>query len=349
MPLALLRFPFLIQKVIFEEIDLLAVLSITTLSKKSRATARETACLRHYKFHLRYLERESFRLEQKFEDQNNNIFDFLLIDQARPPCPCPLWHIGNQEVRIGCSESSTLAYVYSDNISNFATETLRYLSITLPNLSVTLEFRTHDAETFRRTVHSVEGAEEIKEISVGESREPQDEFVKVVLDESQRAKNLNLRFSICNNFVYPTRVPLKFDSISMTSAGWISRNTFIKLFLSCKSVELHGKDFKDEDITAIFRAWTEGSSLEFLQFFGNLDFYREKTLGSILEGFAGAAPVRNTFINFWRRGQLHIARPGEGKCYRIQQRNAQTTALVCIVDNYIVLTTNFEIVNNALQ
>ncbi|EGT57621.1 hypothetical protein CAEBREN_21545 [Caenorhabditis brenneri] len=250
MTIGLLRFPFLVQKQIFEEIDLLAVLSITMLSKKSHATAK--ACLRHHKYHLCYDEDYSILLERKFETEDGHTLDLVLIDQARPLFPYQLWRIGNQEVLIKSTsiESNgsitTLTQVYCDNILDFAMETLQYLSRLLPKLSVTMELKARSVDNFRKTMQSVKSAGEMEEISVVEhirDRDPvsQHELVKLVLDECQRVKHLTVAIPTPDNFEYPTNMPFNFDSISMDTARWVSKEHFIKLFLSCKQVELHSK------------------------------------------------------------------------------------------------------------
>ncbi|CAL2027979.1 unnamed protein product [Caenorhabditis brenneri] len=352
MTIALLRFPFLVQKQIFEEIDLLSVLSITMLSKKSHATAR--ACLRHHNYHLRYVEDQSIRLERKFEKEDGHILILVLIGQTPPPFPFELWRIGNQEIAIESTRNesrgtiSTITHVYSDNILDFATETLQYLSRLLPKLSVTLELKARSVESFRKTMKSVESASEIKEINVEEhawNRDPvsQNEFVKLVLDECQQAKKLCIIIQTPDNFEYPTSVQFKFDSISMVSAEWVSRDHFIKLFLSCKKVQLYSKNFNDEDLAAIFKAWTEGSSLEYLEFVGLGTFYRGKTLNSSLEVLPGAAPVKNALIQTEVFTRSHVETFGEGKCCLIQQNDKQKTALVCINYKSVILTTDFKI------
>ncbi|CAL2027981.1 unnamed protein product [Caenorhabditis brenneri] len=352
MTIGLHRFPFLVQKVIFEEIDLLAVLYITTLSKKSKATA--IACLRHHKYHLRYVEDHSFQLERKFLHEDGHVLVLVLIDQTPPPFPCQIWRIGNQEVPVESTSNessgtiSTITHVYSDNLFDFATETLQYLSRLLSKLSVTIKLKARSVDIFRRTMKSVESAGEIEEINVEENvwdRDPvsQNELVKSVLDESQKAKKLCVTIPTPDNFEYPTSVPFKFDSISMASTGWISRNHFIKLFLSCKKVQLKWKNFNDEDLAAIFKAWTEGSPLEVLQFLGTQHFYIGKTLDRILEGIPGATPVKNAIVSPGMFTGPRIITFGEGKCYRIQQRDGQTTALVFIYIYSVVLSTKFQI------
>ncbi|EGT57580.1 hypothetical protein CAEBREN_22027 [Caenorhabditis brenneri] len=352
MTIALLRFPFLVQKVIFEEIDLLAVLSIAMLSKKSNATAR--ACLRQHKYHLRYFENVSFQLVRKFSNEDGNTLVLALLDRSLVESPYQLWPIGYQEVPIESTsnESSgtilTLTKVYCDNTSDFAMETLQYLSRLLPKLSLTLKLKTQNVETFRRIMQSVRSVNELKEIDVGSfdnGSGPQDELVKLILDESHRAKNLFVYFQTSDNFVYPTSVPFSFDSVFMTTPGWISRDHFIRMFLSCKKVQLQWKDFDDEDLTAIFKAWTEGSSLEYLEFVGAGIFHQGKTLDNILEEFPGAVPVRIAEIPTGLSTGLHFVRFGEGKCYLIQRKNGQTKALVCIYHYSVILTTNFQIGN----
>ncbi|CAL2027980.1 unnamed protein product [Caenorhabditis brenneri] len=352
MTISLLRFPFLVQKVIFEEIDLLALISITMLSKKSKATA--SACLRHHKYHLRYYEDYSIRLERKFEKEDGQLLVLVLIDPTPPLCPHQMWRIGNQEVLIKSkiNESngtvSTLTHVHSDNVSDFATETLQYLSRLLPKISVTLKLKARTVDTFRKTMKSVKGAGEIKDIKIVEQfwdRDPvsQNELVKLVLDKSQRAKNLSVYFLTAENFEYPLSVPFKFDYVSMISTRWISRDHFIKLFLSCKKVDLKWKNFNDEDLAAIFKAWTEGSPLEVLQFLGTQHFYIGKTLDRILEGIPGATPVKNAIVSPGMFTGPRIITFGEGKCYLIQQNNGQTTALVYNVYQSIMLSTKFQI------
>ncbi|EGT57584.1 hypothetical protein CAEBREN_04621 [Caenorhabditis brenneri] len=351
MTIGLLRFPFLVQKVIFEEIDLLSALTIAMLSKKSHATVR--TCLRHHNYHLRYDEDYSIRLERKFGKKDGHALVLFLIDQDRPLFSCQLWRIGSQEVftKSMSTESngsiSTRTSVCCDNKLDFATETLQYLSRLLPKLSLTLKLKARSVETFRKTMKSVESAEEINEISVVEhvwDRDPvsQNEFVKVVLDESQRAKNLSVHFLPSNNFEYPTSVPFKFDYVSMISTSWISRDHFIKLFLSCKKVHLKWKNFEDEDLAAIFKAWTEGSPLEVLQFLGTQNFYLGKIL-DFLKQLPGAAPVKNAIISTGIFTRPSIITFGEGKCYLIQQSNGQKTALVYTVYQSIMLSTKFQI------
>ncbi|CAL2027983.1 unnamed protein product [Caenorhabditis brenneri] len=350
MTISLLRFPFLVQKEIFEEIDLLAVLSITTLSKKSQAIV--IACLRHHKYHLCYDEDYNILLERKFGKEDGHILNLVLIDQARPLFPCQLRRIGNQEVPIKSTtiESNglitTLTEVYCDNILDFAMETLQYLSRLLPRLSVTMELKAHDVDTFRRTMRSVESVGEIKEITVVESfrnryPDPQDEYVKLVLEESQRVKQLAIRVRTSDNFEYPTRVPFQFDSISMVSAGWISREHFIKLFLSCKTVVLERKNFNNEDLVAIFKSWTDGSRLEYLQFHGTFGFYHGKTLTEIVGELPGATAVRNAIVP--TGSTFRVVTFGEDECFLIQQSDGQTRALVYIVYHTIMLSTNFRI------
>ncbi|CAL2027978.1 unnamed protein product [Caenorhabditis brenneri] len=350
MTIGLLRFPFLVQKQIFEEIDLLAVLSITMLSKKSHATAK--ACLRHHKYHLCYDEDYSILLERKFETEDGHTLDLVLIDQARPLFPYQLWRIGNQEVVIKSTsiESNgsitTLTQVYCDNILDFAMETLQYFSRLLPKLSVTMELKARSVHTFRRTMQSVESAAEIEEINVEEhvwDRDPvsQHELVKLVLDECQRVKQLTVKVQTPNNFEYPTSMPFNFDSVSINTAGWISREHFIKLFLSCKQVELHSKNFNDEDLTAIFKSWTEGSRLEYLQFDGTFGFYNGKTLIEIVGELPGATAVRNAIVS--TGSTPRVVTFGEDECFLIQQNDGQTRALVYIFYQTIMLSTNFRI------
>ncbi|EGT57568.1 hypothetical protein CAEBREN_00984 [Caenorhabditis brenneri] len=206
-----------------------------------------------------------------------------------------------------------------------------------------------DAEAFRRTIQSVESAEEIKELNVhGPSwhRTPvyQDEVAKLVLDECRRAKKLRLAIYTSKNFVYPTTaMPFNFDLINVTSAHWVPREHFIKLFLSCKKVHLQRKNFTDEDLTAIFKAWTEDSRLEYLQLNGLWNFYQGKTLGSVFEEFPGAAPVRKAIVPVELFKDSLVVKFGEGKCYWIQQRDGKTTALVYLFFQTITLSTNFRI------
>ncbi|EGT57593.1 hypothetical protein CAEBREN_18177 [Caenorhabditis brenneri] len=346
MTIALLRFPFLVQKVIFEEIDLLAVLSIKMLSKKFDETVR--VCLRHHKYHLRYVEDVSFRLERKFSNEDGgNMLVLALLNRSLVELPCQLWRIGDQEVPVESTSNesngtiSTLTKVYCDSVSDFAMETLQYLSRLLPKLSLTLKLKTENVETFRKIMQSVRSVNELKEIEVGtfdgSGLGPQDELVKLILDESRRTKNLFLYFPTSDNFVYPTSVPFSFDSVLMATAGWVSRDHFIKMFLSCKKVQLQWKNFDFEDLNAIFKAWIEGSSLEYLEFVGTS---KGKTLDSILEKFPGAVPVRIAKIPF--KGPQFV-RFDEGKCYLIQRNNEQ--ALVCIFKYSVILTTNFQIGN----
>ncbi|CAL2027984.1 unnamed protein product [Caenorhabditis brenneri] len=242
MTISLLCFPFLVQKVIFEEIDLLAVLSITMLSKKSQATAR--ACLRHHKYHLGYDEDYSIQLERKFEKEDGHILDLVLNDGARPLFPCQEWRIGSQEVLIKSTS-------------------------------------------------------------------------------------------------YPTSMPFNFDSISMDTARWVSKEHFIKLFLSCKQVELDSKNFNNADLTAIFKSWTEGSRLEYLQFEGTFGFYHGKTLTEVVRELPGATAVRNAIVP--AGSTFRTVTFGEDECFLIQQNDGQTRALVYIVYRTIVLSTNFQI------
>ncbi|CAL2027982.1 unnamed protein product [Caenorhabditis brenneri] len=324
MTISLLRFPFLVQRQIFEEMGLLEA----------------------------YVQDDSFRLERQFLKENGNTL-FLELQCFLEP-RFQLWRIGNQEVPIisrsieSNGKISTFAQVYPDNYLNFAAETLQFLSRLLPKLSLTLKLKAQNVECFRRTMQSVESVEEIKEISIVRSSWiknpfPQDELVKLVLDESQRVKNLTVKVQTSDNFEYPTSLPFNFDSISMTSSGWISRDHFIKLFMSCKKVQLQWKNFNEEDLVAIFKAWTEGSLLEVLQFVGAPNFYRGKTLDSILEELPGAAPIRNAIISLGICRRPRVVRFGEGKCFLIQQNDEQTTALVCIVYQSVILTTDFKI------
>ncbi|CAL2027977.1 unnamed protein product [Caenorhabditis brenneri] len=351
MTISLLRLPFLVQRQIFEETGLLEALSIAMLSKKSQATVR--ACLRHHKYHLRYVEDKNIRLERKFLNGNGHILVLLLNDQTPPPASFQQWRFGSHEVAIKSKSKesngviATFTNVVTDNISNFATGILQYLSSLRPKLSLTLE--NSNAEKIRRIVQSVESVKEIKDINFvrpywNRNKGPQDELVKLVLDECQRAKNLNVAIPTSDSFVYPiTTMPFNFDSIFMTTARWVSREHFIKMFLSCKKVQLQWKNFTDDDLTAIFKAWTEGSRLEYLELEGTFDFYRGKKLGSVFRQFPGAAPVRNAIVPEWSIPISEVVRFGEGKCYRMQQRDAQTTALVCINNKSVILTTDFKI------
>ncbi|EGT57553.1 hypothetical protein CAEBREN_06920 [Caenorhabditis brenneri] len=351
MTIRLLRFPFLVQKQIFEEMGLLEALSIAMLSKKSQATVR--ACLRHHKYHLRYVDDQNIRVERKLPNGNGHILVLLLNDRTPPPVSFQLWRFGNHEVAIKSKSKesngviATFTNVVSDNISNFATEILQYLSSLRPKLSLTLGIS--NAEKIRRIMKSVESVEEIKKISVlrpswNSNKSPHDELVKLVLDECQRAKNLSVSIPTSDNFVYPiTTMPFNFDSIFMSTARWVSREHFIKMFLSCKKVQLQWKNFTDEDLTAIFKSWTEGSRLEYLELEGTFDFYRGKKLGGVFRGIPGAAPVRNAIVPGWSIPNSEVVSFGGGKCYRVQQRDGQTTALVCINYKSVILTTDFKI------
>ncbi|CAL2027976.1 unnamed protein product [Caenorhabditis brenneri] len=355
MTIGLLRFPFLVQKQIFEKIDLLAVISITMLSKKSHATAR--ACLSHHKYHLKYVQDNYFRLERTFLNEYGNTLILDLHNQkyCLLRMPHQVWRIGNQEVAIesmttdpdGTLTAST--HVFSDNYVDLTTETLRYLSTLLPKLSLTLTLTVSDAETFRRIMKSVESVEEIEEMNVhGPSwhRVPVylDEVAKLVLDECRRAKKLRLAVHTSENFVYPTTtMPFDFDSINVTSAHWVSREHFIKLFLSCKTVVLDRKDYNDADLIAIFKAWTEGSRLEYLSLHGTVPFYIRTRLDNILKEIPGAVPVRNAIVPAVSIRDSRLVKFSEGKCYRIQQRDGQATALVFIYLYSAMLTTKFQI------
>ncbi|EGT57562.1 hypothetical protein CAEBREN_07605 [Caenorhabditis brenneri] len=355
MPIKLLRFPFLVQKLIFEEVDLLAVISITMLSKKSNAIAR--ACLSHHRYHLKYMQDDYFQLERKFvnEDGNTLILDFHNGKYCHLRSPYQLCRIGKQEVAIESTRTdpdgtlTARTHVFSENYDDFTIETLRYLSTLLPKLSLGLTLRVLDAETFRRTMQSIESVEEIKEMNaVGPSwhRTPvyQDEVAKLVLDECRRAKKLRLAIHTSEDFVYPTTtMPFNFDSINVTSAHWVSRELFIKLFLSCKTVVLDNKDFNDADLTSIFKAWTEGSRLEYLELDGTLNFDQGKTLNSVFEEFPRAAPVKNAIVPAASIRDSWLVKFGEGRCYRIQQRDGQTTALVYIHNYAALLSTKFQI------
>ncbi|EGT57642.1 hypothetical protein CAEBREN_01311 [Caenorhabditis brenneri] len=320
------------------------------LSKKSHATAK--VCLRHHKYHLWYDEDYSILLERKFETEDGHVLNLVLNDGARPLFPCQQWRIGNQEVPIKSTsiESNgsitTLTEVYCDNILDFAIETLQYLSRLLPRLSVTMELKAHDVDTFRRTMRSVESVGEIKEITVVESfrnryPDPQDEYVKLVLEESQRVKQLAIRVRTSDNFEYPTSMPFNFDSVSINTAGWISREHFIKLFLSCKTVVLDRKNFNNEDLVAIFKSWTEGSRLEYFQFHGTFGFYHGKTLTEIVGELPGATAVRNAIVP--TGSAFRVVTFGEDECFMIQQNDGEKRALVYIVYQTIMLSTNFQI------
>ncbi|EGT57643.1 hypothetical protein CAEBREN_25830 [Caenorhabditis brenneri] len=350
MNIGLLRFPFLVQKEIFEEIDLLSALSIAMLSKKSHATVR--TCLRHHKYHLRYLEDYFIQLERKFGKDDGHALVLVLTDQTPPLLPYQVWRIGEQEALIKSTSSesnettSTFTHVYSGNLLDFAAATLQFLSRLLRKLYLTLNLKTRNVDNFRKTMKSVENAGEIKEINVVEhvwNRDPvsQHELVKVVLDECQQAKKLCVTIRTPDSFEYATSVPFKFDFVSIVSTGWICRNHFIKLFLSCKKVLLQSKNFDEEDLNAILKAWTEGSPLEQFHFIGTQDFYLGKTLNNILEELPEAAPVRNAIISPEMFAKPRIAKFGEGECFLIQQNDEQTTALVCIVNQSVMLSTNF--------
>ncbi|CAL2027985.1 unnamed protein product [Caenorhabditis brenneri] len=311
-------------------------LSIATLSKKSEAIAR--ACIRHHKYHLTYVQDNWL---------HNQIWCSLTM-------PYQLWRIGNQEVAIESTSTepdgtiSAHTHVFSDNYDDFTIEILQYLSRLLPKLSLTLTLKVSDAETFRRTMQSVESAEEIEELRVsGPSWHTipgdQDEMAKVVLDECQRAKKLRFSIHTSDNFVYPIGKPFNFDSIDVTGAHWVSREHFITLFLSCKTVVLDRMNFNDADLTAIFKSWTEGSRLEYLELDGTLNFDQGKTLDTVFEEFPGAAPVKNAIVPAVSIRDSCLVKFGEGKCYRIQQRDGQTTALVYVIFQTVMLSTNFQI------
>ncbi|CAL2027975.1 unnamed protein product [Caenorhabditis brenneri] len=263
--------------------------------------------------------------------------------------------MGNQEMvpikifTLYYQEIITVVHIYCQSKPDFALKILQRLLNFLPKVSLTLKFKSQNVESFRRTMESVEGVNEIKEIDFGyffwhPDQVPHDELVKLILEKSQRAKSLRVTVSTSDKFEYPTSgVPFKFDSVSMACTDWISRDHFIELFLSCKKVELHWKDFDDEDLAAIFRAWTEGSALKFLRFTGTDNFYQRKTLDNILKEHPGAAPVKNALIQTEVFTRSHVETFGEGKCFLIQRNDAQTTALVCILTQSIILTTDFKI------
>ncbi|CAL2048302.1 unnamed protein product [Caenorhabditis brenneri] len=202
----LLRFPYLVQNAIADNMDLHEIFALSTISQRSERIAKQ--CLSRQQVYMRYA-----------------VDNYLLIQRVYP---YQYWKLLNQDsvtVKVFNSEKSkqTTLQTYWENKEDSAGKILQYVLELFPRHSFDLYFEpNHTVEVLQTNMKLMENVNSLNSVGVTNSASnpsefpPNDELCEAVLAITRRPRVLYLDMTTTDGYLYdpPANVSFNYDIVS---------------------------------------------------------------------------------------------------------------------------------------
>ncbi|CAL2048604.1 unnamed protein product [Caenorhabditis brenneri] len=352
MTIPLRRLPFLVQQIVIKQMRLKPIFLLTALSTKMSKIV--FLALRLERISLTYNVNRSIEITRQVPDEHR--LDLFHQSKQCLALEYKFFKILKQD-DVSTREVSTEERLIKNSIQTFwqfeLEVLMKFILRKSPNAILKLKFGTPDIEIFRNAMQMIKESKLITKLNVNEIKvEPclsdldaiwartYNDFLRLVLNEGRCAERLHVYHISSDNFVYDiNQPPFTFDEFYFTDAEWISKNHFLKLLLTCKSVYLLGVEYSNEDLVEILKGWQESSSLDALYIL-RLDFNYELDLETIMQQFPQARIVR--CARFPSDSPNRNTEFFSKQCFEIQKWNGEQKLIIYDARGEIIITSHCE-------